>query len=367
MKHYTEETRREVIRLYFEEGLGARRITKRLDLSSTALVRQWVFKYMEYGEDSFTQKCPRIDRSECSLYTYRQYCSHLEKKNQEILAENKFLKIILNADVTGKYGLIAQASGESISMLCRLGNVSRSGYYRWRAAQNKNDRRKGYSDLLSIIQEIYALSKGTYGYRRIDKALRARGIIVNHKRLQRILRENDLQSKLYVKRKLSWKTKENVDNLLRQSFTAERPNEKWVTDFTFFSVEQRSIQLMCIMDLYDGKIIYHAVRRSFTATDTIRCVKQALELCCPAKELILHSDRGAQFKSKTYSDALKKLGVKQSMSRSGNCFDNARIESFFGHLKVELPILYPYSTISELKNSIDSFIEYYNNDRIKSC
>ena len=366
MKNYSVETRREVIRLYFQEGLGARRIVKRLDLSSTALVRQWVIKYIEYGEDSFVRKRRRVAPSECSLYEYQKYCDRLERENRSILAENTFLKAVLNADTSGKYGLIDLAPSGSISEFCRLGEVSRSGFYKWKASQQKRDRQKEYSDLLSTIREIYDASKGTYGYRRIDKALRERGIVVNHKRLQKILRENDMRSKLYEERKAAWKSDVSFPNLLRQNFTADHPNEKWTTDFTSMSVSGKQLQLMCIMDLYNGKIVYHDAKRSFTAEDASQCVRTAVEKRGVTGGLILHSDRGAQFKSKRYSKQLKKLGIRQSMSRAGNCFDNARIESFFSHMKAELPIMFPCSSLRELRDSIDSYIDYYNNHRIRN-
>ena len=367
MKNYSVETRREVIRLYFQEGLGARRIVKRLDLSSTALVRQWVIKYIEYGEDSFVRKCRRVAPSECSIYEYQKYCDRLERENRSILAENTFLKAVLNADTSGKYGLISLAPSRSISEFCRLGGASRSGFYKWKASQQKKDRQKEYADLLRIIREIYDTSKGTYGYRRIDKALRERGIVVNHKRLQKILRENDMRSKLYVERKTAWKSDVSFPNLLRQNFTADLPNEKWTTDFTSMTVAGKRLQLMCIMDLYDGKIVYNETKRSFTAEDASQCVRTAVEIRGASEGLILHSDRGAQFKSKQYSNCMKKLGIRQSMSRAGNCFDNARIESFFSHMKAELPILFPYSTLREMRDSIDSYIHYYNHTRLRSC
>lgn len=365
MKDYSEETRRETIRLYFSEGLGARRIVKRLGLSSTALVRQWVLKYTVYGEESFTRKCKRVAMTGIVPQEYKKYCDHLEAENQMLQAENNFFKEVMRSNCSSKYQMISECSSLSVARLCKLGDVSRSGYYKWKAAQENKPTTKDDAELMSLIREIYENSGGTYGYRRIDKALRSKGIVVNHKRLQRILRENDIQSKLYALRRITYNRLPPAKNLLMQDFTAEKPSEKWTTDLTYFRIGKKAIQLMCVMDLFDGRIVYHTYRRSFTGADVVRGVESALEKNGIENGLILHSDQGPQFRSAEYAAFLKEMGIVQSMSRAGNCFDNARIESFFGHMKAELPLLFPYFSIEELQDSIDRYIDYYNNERIR--
>ena len=180
MKDYSEETRRETIRLYFSEGLGARRIVKRLGLSSTALVRQWVLKYTVYGEESFTRKCKRVAMTGIVPQEYKKYCDHLEAENQMLQAENNFFKEVMRSNCSSKYQMISECSSLSVARLCRLGDVSRSGYYKWKAAQENKPTTKDDAELMSLIREIYENSGGTYGYRRIDKALRSKGIVVNH-------------------------------------------------------------------------------------------------------------------------------------------------------------------------------------------
>lgn len=174
-----------------------------------------------------------------------------------------------------------------------------------------------------------------------------------------------MQSKLYALRRITYNRLPPVKNLLMQDFTAGKPSEKWTTDLTYFRIGKKAIQLMCVMDLFDGRIVYHTYRRSFTGADVVRGVESALEKNGIENGLILHSDQGPQFRSAEYAAFLKEMGIVQSMSRAGNCFDNARIESFFGHMKAELPLLFTYFSIEELQDSIDRYIDYYNNERIR--
>ena len=236
MGYYSEEIKREALRLYYSEGLGARRICKRLGIRYPSYIRYWVINYSAFGEDSFDRRKKHRLGSLPTPAEFYQYCSSIAQENQRIKSENAFLSYTLDLHRPNrKYELIAECTEEPVAKLCKLGHMSRSGFYKWKADQERKNASKEYDDLLNIVREIYEASGGTYGYRRIDKALRKKGIIVNHKRLQRILRENDLQSKLYVVRKNRWTTHTEKKDLLRQNFYADKPNEKWATDITFFS------------------------------------------------------------------------------------------------------------------------------------
>ena len=361
---YSDEVKREALRLYYNEGLGARLICKQLGIRSTATVRYWVINYSVYGEGSFDRRKKRFPYpTAAELY---QYCQELNQENQRLSTENVFLSHVLEIQHPNKkYELITECHGESVARLCALGHVSRSGFYKWKASQKNKESDEDYISLLNTIRKIYDASGGTYGYRRIDKALRMNGIIVNHKRLQRILRENGMQSRIYVVRTNKWTVESEKINLLRQNFYADRPNEKWTTDITCFLISSKMYYLMCIMDLYDGSIIQHEILPSMTAQCVVDCVNKAIFDRNPGAGLILHSDQGGQFRSKKYSSFLKKRGIIQSMSRAGNCFDNARIESFFGHMKAELPLMFPYSTVNEFRESLGRYILFYNTERIK--
>lgn len=363
---YSDEVKREALRLYYNEGLGARRICKQLGIRSTGTVRYWVINYSVFGEDSFDRRKKRFPISYPTAAEFYHYCQELNQENQRLSTENVFLSRILDIQQPNKkYELIAECKGESVTRLCALGHVSRCGFYKWKASQKNRESGKDYISLLNTIRKIYNASGGTYGYRRIDKALRMKGIIVNHKRLQRILRENGMQSKIYVVRTNKWTVESEKKNLLRQNLHTDKPNRKWTTDITCFLVFSKLYYMMCIMDLYDGSIIRHEILPSMTAQSVIDCVNRAVLDRRPGAELILHSDQGSQFRSKKYSSFLKEHGIIQSMSRAGNCFDNAQIESFFGHMKAELPLMYPYSTFDEFRDALDQYISFYNTERIK--
>lgn len=365
MGYYSEEIKREALRLYYSEGLGARRICKRLGVRHPGSIRYWVINYQAFGEDSFDRrKKPRLGSLPTPAEFY-QYYNSITLENQRIKSENTFLSYALDLHRPNrKHELIAECTGEPVAKLCKLGSISRSGFYKWKADQERKNASKEYDNLLNTVREIYEASGGTYGYRRIDKALRKKGLIVNHKRLQRILRENDLQSKLYVIRKNRWTTHTEKKDLLRQHFYADKPNEKWATDITFFRISSRLYPVMCIMDLYDGSIIRHELLPSMAARNVIDCVHATILDRNPGEVLILHSDQGSQFRSWNYSSFLKKHGIVQSMSRAGNCYDNARIESFFGHMKAELPLMFPYFTVDEFRESLGRYILFYNTERI---
>lgn len=366
MGYYSEEIKREALRLYYSEGLGARRICKRLGVRDPSSIRYWVINYNAFGEDSFDRRKKHCLSSLPTPAEVYRYCCSIAQENQRIKSENTFLTRALDLHKPNrKYELIAECTVEPVAKLCKLGHMSRSGFYKWKADQERKNASKEYDNLLSVVREIYEASGGTYGYRRIDKALRKKGIIVNHKRLQRILRENDLQSKLYVVRKNGWTTHTEKKDLLRQNFYADKPNEKWVTDITFFRISSRLYPVMCIMDLYDGSIIRYELLPSMAARSVIDCVHATILDRRPGEGLILHSDQGSQFRSWKYSSFLKKHGIVQSMSRAGNCYDNARIESFFGHMKAELPLMFPYFTVDEFRESLGRYILFYNTERIK--
>ena len=159
-----------------------------------------------------------------------------------------------------------------------------------------------------------------------------------------------------------------ADNLINRNFTSNNPNEKWVTDITEFKVNDDKIYLSPIVDLYNGEIISYSIYRRPVFNQVVEMLEKAFKTIPDGTNLILHSDQGWQYQMKRYQDMLKKKGIRQSMSRKGNCLDNSCAENFFSIIKSEM--FYPkekqYNNIEELEKDIIEYIEYYNNDRIKS-
>lgn len=264
------------------------------------------------------------------------------------------------------------APGYTVQRICEVMQVSRSGYYRYlRTSQADQDHLTK-----ERIQAIYDLRKGTYGYRRIQMELERRYTEpVNHKRVYRLMQEMELRS--IIRRKRFHPTSYQVavsdgrvaENLLNREFTAERPNQKWVTDITQYRVLDRKIYLSAIKDLFNTEIIAYHI--SFNNDNPLvlktfeKAFKQHKDATGQIPDLIVHSDQGSQYTSHAYHDMLPQVGAQISMSRRGNCYDNASMESFFSHLKAEA--LYPYDIrdIAEVQRRIEDYILFYNEERIQ--
>ena len=245
--------------------------------------------------------------------------------------------------------------------------VSRSGYYCY-LRRNRVDRDR---EIKTQIQAIYKQRKGIYGYRRIQIELeRQYGRCVNHKKVLRLMKVLGLRAIIRRKRKFenhcAPKTDTRVaENLLQRNFQAQAPNQKWVTDVTQFAVGEQRIYLSAIKDLFNNEIVaYHMSLRN----DNPLALKTFAKAFIKRKDvhgLIVHSDQGFQYTSHEYHNMLPKVGAQISMSRRGNCLDNASMESFFSHLKAEA--LYPYDIrdLAEVQRRIANYIRFYNEVRVQ--
>jgi Transposase and inactivated derivatives len=229
------------------------------------------------------------------------------------------------------------------------------------------ERLDKYEDVKSSIIKIFHENKGRYGYRRITLELKNRGYGINHKTVQRLMRLLDLKCMVRIKKYKSYRGKVGkiAPNLLNRKFKATKPNEKWVTDVTEFAIFGKKVYLSPILDLYNGEIISYNISERPTFHQTIDMLKKAFDKIPDNTELILHSDQGWQYQMNRYQKMLKQKGIKQSMSRKGNCLDNSVIENFFGLLKSELLYLQEFENIDHFIEELSEYINYYNNNRIK--
>lgn len=267
-----------------------------------------------------------------------------------------------------KYRVIAEFTGKySITVMCKFLSVPRSSYYYW--LKNKDCEDKDAS-LVESIREGQHASCGTYGYRRMTIWLnRVYGIIVNSKRVRRIMKEAGLQS--VVRKKKKFKKDQGAvykyDNLLARNFYSSRPNDKMVTDITYISTGRGKVFLSMVKDLFDNSIRGYCVSRNNDlklVADTLRETFTNIKTDND-KPVLLHSDQGFQYTSKLYERLTSQYGITPSMSRKGNCFDNAAAENFFSHLKSELINRVKLKDYEEAKKAIDDYIRYYNNKRIQ--
>lgn len=244
-------------------------------------------------------------------------------------------------------------------------DMARSSFYYHQKQREKPDK---YHEIKELIKVIYHKNKGRYGYRRITDELNNKGIIINHKTVLRLMKKLGLKSVIRVKKYKSYKGEQGkiVANVLQRDFKATTPNQKWATDVTEFKVGVNKLYLSPVIDLFNQEIIsYELTERPLFKQVTVM-LKKAFKKIPNDTNLILHSDQGWQYQMKQYQQLLRQKGITQSMSRKGNCLDNAIIENFFGTLKSELFYLKKYDSIIQLKKEIQDYINYYNNQRIKS-
>ena len=254
-----------------------------------------------------------------------------------------------------------------LTSVLKLANMPRSTYYYWLKALKKEDK---YKDIKEEINNIFVENKGRYGYRRITLELKNRGYKINHKTVQRLMKQLGLISIVRPKRRYnSYKGTigKVAKNILKRDFKATKPNEKWATDITEFKVHNEKLYLSPIVDLFNGEIVSYNISRRPMFNQVVDMIEKAFSKIPNNTYLVLHSDQGWQYQMNQYQKLLRDKGVIQSMSRKGNCLDNACAENFFGILKSELFYVKEkeYNNVDELEKDIIEYIEYYNNKRIK--
>ena len=253
-----------------------------------------------------------------------------------------------------------------LDVLLRVAGLARSTFYYQRQSLQLADK---HSDMKTQICAVYNEHKGRYGYRRIAMALcKSMAQPVNHKCVQRLMQQMGLRSLIRAKRRYRRTpglSDVHVPNVLQRDFHATAPNQKWATDVTEFNVNGQKLYLSACMDLYNGEIIAHRMARRPVFELVSGTLRAALSRSECIAELTVHSDQGWHYKMRPYRTMLARRGVTQSMSRKGNCFDNAVIESFFGTLKAEYFHLTTLDGIEALEEGVHDYIHYYNNERIK--
>ncbi len=249
-------------------------------------------------------------------------------------------------------------------LLNRMG-MARSSFYYYQKSTLLNDK---YQDIKELINTIYHSHKGRFGYRRITLELRNKGLIINYKTVLRLMKTMGLKSIIRLKKYKSYKGEQGkiAPNILNRNFKAVHPNEKWATDITEFNISGQKLYMSPIIDMFNGEIISYELSESPNFNQVVTMLNNAFKkIKKDNTKLILHSDQGWQYQMKNYQYLLREKGIIQSMSRKGNCLDNAIIENFFGTLKSELYYTQKFNSIEHLKQEIKEYVEYYNNERIR--
>lgn len=242
--------------------------------------------------------------------------------------------------------------------------MARSVYYYQVGLSQQTDP---YLAVKAQISAIYHRHKGRYGYRRVHLELGNQQRYLDPKTVQKLMGQMGLKSTVRPKRYQSYQGSvgKAAPNLLERHFVAGKPNQKWVTDVTEFNIKGERVYLSPILDLYNQEIVSYEIADRPQISSVMQMLQSAFKQLKPKDKPMLHSDQGWQYQMGLYQEALRKQGITQSMSRKGNCLDNAVMENWFGMMKTEFFYQKKFETIESFKTELKEYIHYYNHDRIK--
>jgi len=265
-----------------------------------------------------------------------------------------------------KFGFIrAQKAHHAVRTMCRVLEVSRSGFYAW-STRAASERSVEDSRLMAEIQVVFDEHKARYGSPRITRELRASGVRVGRHRVRRLMRLGSLkarQPRRFVRTTDSRHAHPVAPNLLNRQFTVEAPNRFWAADITYLPTRQGWLYLAVVLDLYSRAVVGWSMSTRIDQKLTLDALDSALIRRTPAPGLIAHSDQGVQYAGLDYQQLLRSRGAVCSMSRKGNCWDNAVVESFFGTLKNELLDSAAFDSQQTAQTLVFEYIETYYNRR----
>ncbi|WP_156923786.1 IS3 family transposase [Burkholderia sp. WSM2232] len=379
--HYDAQFRMSVLSHMWRENLSCQQAAAVFDIRAQGAIAKWERQYHAGGIDALAprprgrpRKMTRPDHEKPTGKTAPD-----ERTREQLLKENEYLR----AEVAYPKKARCPASGEEagrakektqivqalrdqhpMAALLKAAGLARSTFYYQLKVLEDGDR---HAELKTRIRAVYEHHKGRYGYRRIAATIRQSGQIVNHKTVQRLMGHLKLKSLIRAKKYRSWRGEVGriAPNLLNREFSAQQPNQKWVTDVTEFNVLGQKLYLSPVMDLYNGEIVSYQMSERPVFELVRSMLKKALAKLGSNERPLLHSDQGWQYQMSAYRRMLDQRGLTQSMSRKANCHDNAAIESFFGTLKSEFFRLNRFESIDALKAGIKQYIHYYNHKRIK--
>jgi transposase InsO family protein len=260
----------------------------------------------------------------------------------------------------------AQKALFPVEFMCEQLGVSRSGFYAWRE-RPESARQQQEQQLAEEVAQVYQESRGTYGSPRVHAEMRARGRKVSRKRVAKLMKKQKLAAR---KKRRSVRTTDSnhanpvAPNVLERDFSPDQPNSTWATDITYVWTGEGWLYLAAVLDLFSRRVVGWAMSQSIDTLLVLSALDMALQQRQPAAGLVHHSDRGSQYASADYQQALKASGLQCSMSRKGNCWDNAVVESFFSTLKTELVYQTDFTTRQQARSELFEYIEvFYNRQR----
>lgn len=257
-----------------------------------------------------------------------------------------------------------------VRQMCQLLEVCPSGYYAW-TGRKPIERQARQLELIETIRQTHRRSRGTYGSPRVHAELKKQGVSCSRKRVERLMRQEQIRSSRHKRFRVCTTDSSHgrpvTANVLDRQFEQSGPDQAWVTDITYVATDQGWLYLASVMDLFSRRIIGWATSDEQRTGLAAEALEMAIRARRPGEGLLHHSDRGTQYASEDYQALLERHGIRCSMSRSGNCWDNASMESFFKTFKVELVYQEHYATREEARKSIYEYIDlFYNRQRLHS-
>ncbi|PGV79308.1 IS3 family transposase [Bacillus cereus] len=377
--NYTQKFKLDVLNFMIENGMSLFETAAIFNIPAPSTISVWKKQLATQGIDALqSKKKGRPSMKKDSNKQLKQPLAEgsfeaLEARIKQLEMENEYFKKV--KCLSSKQGKItkqdkAQVVYElrhkySVKALVELATIPRSTYYDLVKKMNRPDVD---ADLKAEIKAIYEENEGRYGYRRIHDELTNRGQKVNHKKVQRIMKELELKCVVRMKKYKSYKGKVGriAPNILERNFHTDAPNQKWVTDITEFKLFGEKLYVSPVLDLYNGEIITYTIGIRPTYSLVSDMLEKALERLPETHQLLMHSDQGWHYQMRQCVRTLESRAIVQSMSRKGNCYDNAVIENFFGIMKSEFLYIKEFENVEHFKIELEKYIDYYNTKRIKA-
>jgi len=372
---YSDEFKLKVVQDYYGSPLGVRLIALKYNLPSKNYINNWekdLIKKSLLPEGS-TKPNKTVGRAPEHVVRHDDR-SEREKQYEDEIRELKarvkylesleslkpFLKKKLKMQEIRYEAIMELESQFSITLLTKVAGVTRSGYHKYKKREKKS------SVIEELVLDIYRKSGKRMGYRSIKDVLKIKyNLVVNHKKVLSIMQKLGIQSIVRKKRNFKHKNKGIKENILNRDFQSDVPYKKFVTDITYVPTRREMVYICTIIDLYNREPVVWNISTKQDKSLSIDAIK-ALSKKCDLRESLIHSDQGVHYTNNDYTALLETLSVTQSMSRKGNCWDNACAESFFGHFKCESLYLRKKNSIQNLQDVIEmteEYMDYYVNER----
>ncbi|WZX23409.1 IS3 family transposase [Myxococcus stipitatus] len=359
-RKYTPEFKARAVKMVLEEGKSRAQVAKDMDLTRSAL-EAWM---RQSRTDAGQGPSGALTTGE------KEELAQLRREVRQLRMEREILKNAAGLLRQGEHvrftAIQEEKANYPVAMLCRVLEVSRAGYYAWEGRE-ASARQKANAALVERIQQVHQDSRRTYGSPRVQAELKAQGLPVGRHRVARLMREAGLRARRRRRFVHTTDSKHGLPvapNVLARAFNPPGPDQTWATDITYVPTREGWLYLAVVLDLFSRRVIGWAMDRCIDRHLVLSALDMALKGRCPPAGLLHHSDRGSQYASEDYQRALAARGIRCSMSRKGNCWDNAVVESFFSTLKTELVHDADFSTREAAKGGLFEFIEvFYNRKR----